>query len=131
VSRRVGPPKGPSAPLSREPRPPVHRRAATAGGHSGFPSRRDGRSNVWWAWWQGAWCSPVLFLGRVHSPRWRILTEFAGVNVLLSAAAGWCPSRPAAVSAGHAHCCRTGAGTVVRGRGRGRRWWRRWPWFDL
>ena len=33
----------------------------------------------------------TLALGRRH-PRWRILTGFAGANLLLNAAVGWCPT---------------------------------------
>jgi hypothetical protein len=33
-----------------------------------------------------------LALGREHSRRWRALTGFVGVNLLLDAAAGWCPT---------------------------------------
>ncbi|MCV7236370.1 hypothetical protein BST20_24400 [Mycobacterium branderi] len=32
-----------------------------------------------------------LALGRRHSARWRILTALVGANLLLNAAAGWCP----------------------------------------
>ncbi|TVS87799.1 YgaP family membrane protein [Mycobacterium helveticum] len=34
----------------------------------------------------------TLALGRKYSARWRILTGFVGVNLLLDAAVGWCPT---------------------------------------
>ncbi|MBS4729301.1 DUF2892 domain-containing protein [Mycobacterium sp. SM1] len=34
----------------------------------------------------------TLALGRKHSGRWRMLTAFVGANLLLDAAAGWCPT---------------------------------------
>lgn len=34
----------------------------------------------------------TLTLGRKHSARWRILTSFVAANLLLDAAAGWCPT---------------------------------------
>ncbi|WP_235216058.1 YgaP family membrane protein [Mycobacterium kyorinense] len=33
----------------------------------------------------------TLALGREHSSRWRLLTGFVGVNLLLDAMVGWCP----------------------------------------
>jgi hypothetical protein len=34
----------------------------------------------------------TLSLGRERSRRWRLLTGFAGVNLIMDAAVGWCPS---------------------------------------
>ncbi|MDD4865909.1 MAG: DUF2892 domain-containing protein [Mycobacterium sp.] len=33
-----------------------------------------------------------LLLGRENSRRWRVLTAFVGLNLLLDAAVGWCPT---------------------------------------
>ncbi|MEO8814786.1 MAG: DUF2892 domain-containing protein [Mycobacterium sp.] len=40
----------------------------------------------------GAIVLTTLILGRAHSSRWRILTGFAGANLLLNAIVGWCPA---------------------------------------
>lgn len=34
----------------------------------------------------------TLALGRLHCPRWRILTGFVGANLLLDVTVGWCPA---------------------------------------
>lgn len=34
----------------------------------------------------------TLGLGRMSSPRWRIVTGLIGINLLLDAVAGWCPT---------------------------------------
>lgn len=34
----------------------------------------------------------TLALGRLHTPRWRLMTAFVGANLVLNAAVGWCPS---------------------------------------
>lgn len=41
-----------------------------------------------------------LALGRTAHPRWRALTAFAGANLLLYGAAGWCPASLAMEAAG-------------------------------
>jgi len=33
-----------------------------------------------------------LALGRSQSPRWRALTAFVGMNLVLNGAVGWCPT---------------------------------------
>jgi hypothetical protein len=40
----------------------------------------------------GAFILISLGLGRVHNPRWRVMTGLIGGNLVLQSAAGWCPA---------------------------------------
>ncbi|MDA8076235.1 MAG: DUF2892 domain-containing protein [Actinomycetota bacterium] len=40
----------------------------------------------------GAVVLVTLILGCERSKRWRLLTGFVGVNLIMDAAVGWCPS---------------------------------------
>lgn len=33
-----------------------------------------------------------LGLGRLHHPRWRVMTALIGANLIMRALAGWCPA---------------------------------------
>lgn len=40
----------------------------------------------------GGMVAVTLILGRKRSRRWRLLTGFVGINLIMDAVVGWCPS---------------------------------------
>jgi hypothetical protein len=55
-----------------------------------------------------------LGLGRLHDPRWRLMTGLIGTNLVMQAAVGWCPASLAMRILGLRTARETATGACVR-----------------